>query len=251
MSKYISGNFVAKTDVGKVRLSNEDQACALTNARGNVLLIVCDGMGGQSKGDYASMLAANYVTEAFRNRHRKFFSKTTATHWLVKTIRKANEVVYDESCKSANYQGMGTTLTAVLIIGSHAIIAQVGDSRAYFLEEDGTLKQVTEDQTFVSYLVRTGQISEDEALVHPKRHVLLNALGIYPTVNVDFYSRKYNDNRILVCSDGLYNNVKDTDIANIMKNNDPVNLKATQLMSIANSNGGSDNIAVVLWEANN
>ena len=249
MSKYLSGSFTYKTDVGRVRVTNEDRAIALTNARGNVLLLVCDGMGGQSKGELASTLASNFIAEEFRNRTRKFLNKATAAHWLVSTIRKANSAVFNESLNNKEYSGMGTTLTAVLIIGNNAIIAQVGDSRAYFLEND-ELIQVTEDQTFVGYLLRTGQISEEEARVHPKRHVLLEALGIRPSVNVDVSFRKYNNNRVLVCSDGLYNNVSTRDIANILKNDDTVTLKATQLISVANMNGGSDNIAVVLWEAN-
>ena len=144
---------------------------------------------------------------------------------------------------------MGTTLTAVLLVGGTAFIAQVGDSRAYFLENN-KLVQVSEDQTYVSHLIRTGQITEEEARVHPKRHVLLNALGIYPSINVDTKIRKYDGNRILVCSDGLYNNVSNFDLENILRNNDSPTLKVKQLIGVANANGGSDNIAVVVWEAN-
>jgi protein phosphatase len=248
MSKYLSGTFCYLTDVGKVRLTNEDRAIAYTNARGNVLLLVCDGMGGASKGDLASTLASTFIVDEFLARRERFLFKTSAANWLVSTIRKANNEVFNESLKKEEYKGMGTTLTAVLLVNNYAVIAQVGDSRAYFLENNH-LVQVSEDQTYVSHLIRTGQITEEEAKVHPKRHVLLNALGIYPSVNVDIKIRKYEGNKILVCSDGLYNNISSFDIENILKNNDSVDLKAKQLINIANGNGGSDNIAVVLWEA--
>ena len=249
MKKYLSGFFTHKTDMGRVRMTNEDRAIALTNSKGNVLLLVCDGMGGQSKGDLASELASTYIAEEFRNKTGGFFNRATAIHWLKNVIRKANTIVFNESCSKEEYQGMGTTLTAVLVAPNYLVIAQVGDSRAYILEGD-SLNQITEDQTYVAYLMRTGQITYDEAKVHPKRHVLLNALGIYPAINIDIRAMNYDRQRILVCSDGLYNNLSHGDLENVMKNNDSVELKVSQLIRIANSNGGSDNIAVIIWEAN-
>ena len=249
MKKYLSGYFTYKTDIGRVRMTNEDRALALTNSKGYVLLLVCDGMGGQSKGDLAASLASNFIAEEFRNKTSGFFSRGLATHWLKSTIRKANTLVFNESCSKEEYQGMGTTLTAILVAYNYIVVAQIGDSRAYILKNN-ELKQITEDQTYVGYLLRTGQITADEAMVHPKRHVLLNALGIYPSVNIDINSYAYGRERIVVCSDGLYNNISFNDLENVIRNNDSVELKATQLVRIANANGGSDNIAIVLWEAN-
>ena len=110
---------------------------------------------------------------------------------------------------------------------------------------------MTEDQTYVAYLVRTGQITQEEALTHPKRHVLMNALGIYPSASIDLKVFPYLNEEILLCSDGLYNNVPVDDIAAIVKGNDTVEMKVNELIAIGNKNGGSDNIAVVLWEAQN
>lgn len=248
MKKYLTGRFFYRTDVGKVRLNNEDQAMALTNASGNVLLIVCDGMGGQNKGDLASSLAINTVVSSFKNR-KGFLNSYFARLWVGKVIREANKSIYEQSQSNPNYQGMGTTITLLLIIKDVAIMGHVGDSRCYFLKSHHDLVQMSEDQTYVGYLLRTGQITPEEALTHPKRHVLMNALGVYPSASVDIRVFPYLNEEVLLCSDGLYNNVPVEDIAAIVKGSDSVDEKVNELIAIGNKNGGSDNIAVVLWEA--
>ena len=171
--------------------------------------------------------------------------------WVSKAIREANKSIYEQSQSNPNYRGMGTTITLLLIIKDMAILGHVGDSRCYFLKNHHDLVQMTEDQTYVAYLVRTGQITQEEALTHPKRHVLMNALGIYPSASIDLKVIPYLNEEILLCSDGLYNNVPVDDIAAIVKGNDTVEMKVNELIAIGNKNGGSDNIAVVLWEAQN
>ena len=247
MKKYISGKFTSKTDIGKVRLTNEDCASAIINARGNVLLAVCDGMGGANKGEYASSLAMNYLKEAFMNKTR-FYTRAGAIYWVQKTIKKINSLIYDEAHQNEAYAGMGTTLTAILIINNYYISAQVGDSRAYIVK-DNKLEQITEDQTVVAYLYRTGQISEAEMATHPKRHVLMNALGSEPTLELDIKFANYDNESFLICSDGLYNNLSHKDMENVMKSIESVDIKVNQLIAFANANGGSDNIGIALWEA--
>lgn len=250
MKKYLSGNFAFNTHVGRVRLTNEDRSIALTNSKGDVLLLVCDGMGGQSKGDLASTIAVQTLQDEFEKHKGSFLNKLFAKIWLKNAIKKANSAIFDESARNEEYHGMGTTITAVLIVKTFIVIGQAGDSRAYILK-DNKLVQISEDQTYVAYLYRTGQITKEEVATHSKRHVLMNAVGIYPSLNVDITSLNYNNEAILLCSDGLYNNVSHSDIENIMKNTDSVNHKVNQLIQISNANGGSDNIAVVVWEANN
>ena len=245
--KYVYGRYSFKTDIGKVRVNNEDRAVALTNSRGNILLVVCDGMGGQNKGDLASSMAIEYITEAFQNKDR-FNSKFFAKRWVANTIREANSAVFRQATKSETYNGMGTTITLVLIINDYMVVAQVGDSRAYSFR-NRILTQITEDQTYVEYLYRTGEITKEEIATHPKRHVLMNALGIYPSLDLDIKTIPYLNDTILVCSDGLYNNVPEKDLLSILKGNDTPDQKVNELVSLANSNGGSDNIAVVIWEA--
>lgn len=243
-----NGRFAFHTDVGKVRVSNEDQACALVNAFGTVMLIVCDGMGGQNKGDYASALAVSYIVDEFKKVNR-FLGNLHVYYWLNQVCRAANAQIYSESIKNPLYQGMGTTLSIAIIRKKKLFTAQVGDSRIYSFKNN-VLTQLSEDQTYVGYLYRTGQITKEEMATHPKRHMLMNALGVYPTLNIDIKIRKYENESILLCSDGLYNNASETTISSVLANNDTPEEKVNELISISNNNGGSDNIAVVIWESN-
>ncbi len=245
--RYIYGRYALKTDIGKIRLNNEDRACALTNSRGNILLIVCDGMGGQNKGDLASSLAVDYISQAFKEKER-FGGKLFTKRWVSKVIRQANSEIFRLSSGNEQYQGMGTTITLVLIVGDYMVVAQVGDSRAYSFRHR-ILQQITEDQTYVQYLYRIGDITKEEIATHPKRHILMNALGIYPSLDLDIKVFPYMNDTMLLCSDGLYNNVPEKDILSIMKSTDTPDQKVNELVSLANANGGSDNIAIVIWEA--
>lgn len=244
---YIYGNFACKTDIGKVRMTNEDRAAAYTNVKGNILLIVCDGMGGQNKGEYAAQIAIDVITESFKKK-QGFFSAFSAASWVYKAVWKANKAIYNESRTNKQYEGMGTTLSMVLIYKTKLFIVQIGDSRVYELRNH-QLTQLTDDQTYVNYLYKTGKIKKEEMATHPKRHVLINALGLFPSVEFDFQKKPYLNSTILVCSDGLYNNVSENNIAGILKNDDLVAQKANELIALANANGGSDNIAISLWEA--
>ena len=248
MKKYLTGRFSYKTDIGKVRVSNEDQAVALTNASGNVLLVVCDGMGGQNKGDLASSLAINTIIASFKSK-KGFLNRQFAMLWVGRVIREANRCIYNQSQSNPTYQGMGTTITLLLILKDVAILGHVGDSRCYFLRNHRELMQMSEDHTYVAYLLRTKQITAQEALTHPKRHVLMNALGIYPSASIDIKTFPYMGETVLLCSDGLYNNVSQNDIASVLRGDDFVDQKVNELIAIGNKNGGSDNIAVVIWEA--
>lgn len=248
MKKYLTGRFAYKTDIGKVRVSNEDQAVALTNASGNVLLVVCDGMGGQNKGDMASALAISTVISSFKSR-KGFLTRQLAALWVSKAIREANKSIYEQSQAGEAYYGMGTTITLLLIMNDVAILGHVGDSRCYFLKHHHDLVQMSEDQTYVAYLIRTKQITPQEALTHPKRHVLMNALGVYPSASIEVKTFPYSGEEVLLCSDGLYNNVPLNDITSVLRGNDSVEQKVNELIAIGNKNGGSDNIAVVIWEA--
>ena len=245
--KYLYGRYASKTDIGKVRMNNEDRVCALTNSRGNILLIVCDGMGGANKGDLASSIAIEVVSQEFQERD-KFSSKFFAKRWVANVIRKANAEIFRQASHNQKYQGMGTTMTLVLIISDYMVVAQAGDSRAYSYR-NRNLTQITDDQTYVQYLYRIGEITKEEIETHPKRHVLMNALGIYPSLDLEINVHPYLGDSILVCSDGLYNNVPFKDLLSIMKGTDTPDQKVNELVSLANANGGSDNIAVVIWEA--
>lgn len=244
---YVYGNYACKTDIGKVRMTNEDRAGAYTNAKGNILLIVCDGMGGQKKGEYAAQIALDVISESFQ-RKQKFLNSLSARNWLYSVVREANRKIYEEANKNEQYNNMGTTLSLALIYKNIFFTVQVGDSRVYELRNH-QLEQLTDDQTYVNYLYKTGKIKKEEMATHPKRHVLINALGMFPSVEFEFKSYPYLNSTLLVCSDGLYNNVSNQEIFSVLRGKDATNQKANELIAIANANGGSDNIAVAIWEA--
>ncbi len=244
---YVFGNYACRTDIGKVRMTNEDRVGAYTNTKGNILLLVCDGMGGQKKGEYAAQIALDIISESFLKK-QSFLNSFTVRSWIFSSIREANRLIYEEASTHEQYKNMGTTLSLALIYKDTIFTAQVGDSRIYELRNH-QLDQLTEDQTYVNYLYKTGKITKEEIATHPKRHVLVNALGMFPSVDFDFRTHPYLNSKILVCSDGLYNNVNENDIASVLSSEDSTIQKVNELIAIANSNGGSDNIAVAIWEA--
>lgn len=246
MKKRFRGTYSYQKDIGKVRLANEDETIICVNSNGDVLLMVADGMGGHQKGDYASNETINYIKDEFQLRS-KFLSLFGVLQWLRKVIRDVNAHLYSISDKDQTYKGMGTTLVLAYVYKDKLIVANAGDSRCY-LFTDKKLKQITEDQTYVHYLYNSGQITKEEMLTHPKRHVLINAIGLFPSVSFDSKIYDYHGETILLCSDGLYNNISEKDIENILKTDQSTEQKVASMISVANFNGGSDNISVALWE---
>ena len=250
MSQYLTGKYYCLTDKGKVRKINEDYANAVINPFGNVLLIVADGMGGANKGEVASSNLVKYIVNSFLSLEDEFKNEKAMTKWAYKAIKEANASIYAKAQSSPEFKGMGTTLSMVLIVKDKLMTAQVGDSRVYLLI-DKKLEQITVDQTYVNYLIHTKGMPKEIANTHPKRHELTNAVGTKVRLNVDLAVREYHHERILVCSDGLYNNVSVNDMASIIRGNDSLDKKANQLITFGNFNGGSDNMALVLWESDN
>ena len=250
MSQYLIGNYYCLTDKGKVRKINEDYANALINPFGNVLMIVADGMGGAQKGEVASKNLVNHITHEFLSLEKEFKNEKAMSKWVYKVVKEANEKIYLKASSDAKFKGMGTTLSLVLLVKDKLLTAQVGDSRVYLLI-DNKLTQITEDQTYVNFLIKSKGMPKEIAYTHPKRHELTNALGTKKTINVDINIRDYHHERILICSDGLYNNVPENDLASIIRGNDSLDKKANQLIAFGNFNGGSDNMALILWESEN
>jgi PPM family protein phosphatase len=240
------GSFAYRSDIGRVRPTNEDEALVLANESGNILMVVCDGIGGHNRGDLASKLAIEYLQKSFLEK-TNFFTMATARLWLIYQVKQANRIVFQESQINAGAREMGTTLTAVLLVDNEIAVVNVGDSRAYIIRREG-LVQITEDQSYVDYLYRTGKITKEQMKNHPQKHVLLNALGLSPTLSFDIQVHAYHEEPILVCTDGLHNNVSDKELYTVLTSTDTVNQKVDSLIRIANSNGGPDNIAIALWE---
>lgn len=249
VATWVKGTFAAKSDRGLVRLHNEDRAAVLLNQKGDLLFVVCDGLGGHNKGDFASKLAIDMLMTAFAT-NRGFLTARSIKRFFTRNIRAINKVIFEESILAKDMSNMSTTLNATILTRNRLANANIGDSRFYLASED-ELKQVSEDQTVVGYLVRTNQITPEEALNHPKRHMLTNALGTMPTVSFDFKKAIYRGEKILLCSDGLYNMLEEEDILDILNTTQTVESKVDALIALANYRGGADNIGIALWEADN
>ena len=245
---YLTGNFYHLVDKGKVRATNEDSAISVVNCYGNVLLAVADGMGGANKGEYASEKLLKHIEEEFIGLEKELQKPKQLMDWLYKVINAANHKIYNKAKENKEYEGMGTTLSLCLIVKNILITAQVGDSRIYLIK-DKKLEQISVDQTYATYLVHDKKIDPAQARVHKNRHMLTNAIGTKKDASVDIQSYDYNKESILLCSDGLYNNVPPLVMESILRGNDTPERKCNQLIAFGNNNGGSDNMAVVIWES--
>ncbi len=241
-----NGTYAFRTDVGNVRTNNEDRATVLTNANGEVLLLVCDGMGGANKGDVASQLAIDNISKRFLERKPRG-GRLAIRHWIISTVRHVNTLIYDRAEEDPLAKGMGTTMVLALLDREDLYLANLGDSRCY-LDNGKEMRQISDDQTYVNYLVKCGQITPEEARSHPERHVLMNALGIFPSLSMTVARLPYAGERILCCTDGLYNQVGDSAIHAILCTDERADQKVTSLIAEANAHGGSDNIGVAYWE---
>lgn len=227
----------AATDTGQVRSNNEDNL--LVSER---LFAVADGMGGHSAGEVASQVAIDALRVAFNG--------DPSIDGLVEAVRRANEAVLAKADDDPELGGMGTTLTAVALVpaadGEELVVVNVGDSRTYLLRQ-GELNQLTEDDSLVGQLVRDGQIDRREARRHPQRNIVTKALGLEGRLDVDpLQLIPVEGERLLLCSDGLSDEVDEDEIASILRQNpDPQNA-ARALVEVANERGGRDNITVVV-----
>ena len=235
----------AKSDVGKVREINED-AFYISNSLDEVqLYMLADGMGGYNGGEIASKLAIqsakNYIENNFKEIEK---DKDSIIQLIGSSIEYANMVVYEKSKEDKELEGMGTTLEVCLIYNNKAYIGHVGDSRIYRIRKD-FIRKLTQDHSYVQKLVKDGTITKEEAENHPKKNMLMKALGcnafVEPDVSVKGFLR---DDILLISSDGLTNMVKQEDIFEIAKGN--IEKAPIKLVDLANENGGLDNITVVV-----
>ncbi|MCM3616308.1 Stp1/IreP family PP2C-type Ser/Thr phosphatase [Sutcliffiella horikoshii] len=236
------------TDRGRVRSHNEDNGGIFVNKDGTMLAVVCDGMGGHQAGEVASEKAVSHIKEMWEET-TKISSPDPAEIWLKTFVLQANQSLFEYANSHEECQGMGTTIVAAIIGDSFVTLAHVGDSRIYLISEEGA-KQLTEDHTFVNELVKTGQISKEDAEHHPRKNVILQALGTEGTVKIDIKTITYDDpGYILLCSDGLTDKVNDREIVEVMNNgNQAISSKAEELIRRANHYGGEDNITVAILE---
>jgi len=228
----------ARSDVGLVRSHNEDSFLLRTP-----LFAVCDGMGGHAAGEVASSIAVETIGEK---------APATADDTLLgAAVESANIAIIEGAAEGKGKVGMGCTASAVLIEGNKMAVAHVGDSRVYLLRH-GTLVRVTHDHSYVEELVDSGQITADEARVHPSRSVITRALGSDPDMYADHFSLEVNDgDRIIVCSDGLSSMITDASIEALAVSSVTPQQAADNLVSAALTAGGGDNVTVIVIDVLN
>ncbi|MGF2615602.1 Stp1/IreP family PP2C-type Ser/Thr phosphatase [Rossellomorea vietnamensis] len=233
------------TDKGKVRQHNEDSVGVFSNKDGDCLAVVADGMGGHRAGDVASSLTINKFEELWKSQG-KIATADQAESWLQDKISEINREVFLHSQSNMECEGMGTTVVAAICTENFATVVNIGDSRGYILNESG-FSQLTEDHSLVNELVRSGQISKEDAEHHPRKNVLLRALGTEEKVEMDTRTIIFEEEDILLlCSDGLSNKVSEDDMKGILSGGGDLDEIGKQFISLANDNGGEDNITLAI-----
>lgn len=242
-------NAAGYTDVGIARSENQDAIFVSSMRVGPVpnLFIVADGMGGHNAGDVASKEAVKTMSSYVRDFPAADFVKPPDyLDLLISAAKKANEHILTMSQKNFTMAGMGTTLTACVIVNGTVIITHVGDSRAYAISDDGII-QLTTDHTYISELIQAGRVTQEEALTHPRRHVLTRVLGDVEHSGLDGLVIPLGSAKsVLLCSDGLTNMIDNDSILTIVNSTGNVAQRAQALIDEANNRGGDDNISAVL-----
>ena len=232
------------THVGQKRRNNQDVFLS-EQLDSKLLMMVCDGMGGEQGGEQASELAIEAAGAMLRRDLKGVTDESTMRRVLECAGAAANRVVFDAAQADSALTGMGTTLVGAVVLPNCAHFIHAGDSRAYLLRND-VLTQLTVDHTVVQVLIDRGEISQDDAKNHPQRHYITRAVGVSPQISYDIFSLDLLPNdTILLCSDGLYNYMSHEDICALTAI--AVKRKSVApLIDRANENGGGDNITAVV-----
>ncbi len=231
------------TDRGRKRDSNQDYLLCDTGTIGRFpnSFMLADGMGGHNAGEIASKTGVEQVRKQI-----EASEKITPVSIWEEALQSANDYVYRMAQDNTEYEGMGTTFVGVTIFSNIAYIANIGDSRLYYLHE--SLKQITEDHSLVEEMLRSGEIRNEEIKTHPNKNIITRALGSKKTVKPDFFELDVKSGDvILLCSDGLSNMLEDDQIEKIiMENIGDMRAATEKLVEAANKAGGIDNISVIL-----
>ena len=230
------------SDIGNKRSLNEDYAGYLEKENYKIY-VVADGMGGHNAGEVASKMAVeaivSYISENINNKNYNEILK--------KAIKTANNAIYDFASTSEKLNGMGTTVTACLVINNKGFVANVGDSSC-FLIRNNKIKKITKDHSLVQELIDLGTISEEEAFNHPKKNIITRAVGTSKKILIDVFEIDIlKDDIIMLCSDGLTNEIQKNEVLEILNSAKSLKNACEKLVLEAKNNGGRDNITVLLF----
>ena len=235
------------TDPGIVRSHNEDSVNIVSNMMGEYMLIVADGMGGHRAGEIASGIAVDHLSERFKNLS-SIGNKVDAINWIDENVAIINREIIKYANNNPECMGMGSTLVVAILTNDYLIFGNIGDSSGYVLK-NGKLHKVTKDHTLVNVLVDAGDLTPEEAQNHPKKNVLMKALGVIENAELDRFTVDSPVDGIFLASDGLTNLLSNEQIENILADEDlTIKEKLAKLVKKCNSRGGTDNISIAYLE---
>ena len=229
------------TDTGMVRDHNEDSVIIIKNSEDSILMAVADGMGGHRAGEVASSIAISYLSKRFTESFFKM-SKASAVEWIKTCVNEINGQMFKYTEENPESKGMGTTLVMTLITKDYILFGNIGDSSG-FVMKDNKIHKVTHDHTLVNLLLAAGELTEEEAKNHPKKNILMNALGINDPIEIDVFDCNMEIDEILLCSDGLTTMITEEQIEKFLLSELTVEEKVIKLIKKANNRGGNDNIS--------
>ncbi len=235
----------SRTDIGLVRKENQDSSAFSVISSDCVWAVICDGMGGANGGKVASSIAVEYISESINKNYKDSMDKDQLSQLLINTVEEANRLIFKTASNDFELTGMGTTCELVFIRNSSVFVIHVGDSRTYSIR-GGKILQLTEDHSIVQEMVKRGELTPDQAQNHPNKNFITRAMGINHNVHIDYIEADFSyGDVILICSDGLSNNVSKADMVKTVHENRGVLLIDT-LVELAKKQGGSDNISVTV-----
>lgn len=231
------------TDAGKVRDHNEDSVIIVKNSDDDYLMAVADGMGGHSAGEVASSIAISYLGKHFNETFLNM-SKVDCVNWIRDCVSEINTLIFQYEKTHPESKGMGTTLVMAILTKDYLLFGNIGDSSGFVMKDD-ELHKVTYDHTLVNLLVSAGELTKEEAKDHPKKNVLMKALGASTKVDVDIFDCDMEIDEVMLCSDGLTNMLDPSQIEKVLLNDEiDMEEKVIRLIRKANNRGGTDNISV-------
>lgn len=234
------------TDPGCVRKQNQDSYHIERLDRNTMLCVVCDGMGGAKSGNIASSLASDVFVQEVRRSWNAGMEREKLDQMLQGAVKLANFTVFDQAAQFEEFDGMGTTLVAVLIKGRHVTAVNVGDSRAYCIDDDG-IRQLTRDHSLVQMMVDRGELTPEMARTYPGKNLITRAIGTEPTVLSDiFHLDVKKGDFLLLCSDGLSNMMDEQEMLFEVVHGVKKQFCCERLLNIAKNRGAPDNVTSVL-----
>ncbi|MDO4975463.1 MAG: Stp1/IreP family PP2C-type Ser/Thr phosphatase [Alphaproteobacteria bacterium] len=230
------------TDPGKVRDHNEDSVTIVKNKSGEILMAVADGMGGHKGGEIASSIAITNIGARFM-KTSSVGNKEDAIAFIKEIVSEANMNLYRYTQENPESLGMGTTIVLALLTKDFLLFGNIGDSSGFVIK-DGKLYKITQDHTLVNLLVKSGELTEEEGRNHPRKNVLMRALGANINVEMDIFDVETDVDGIFLCSDGLTNMLDNEQIENVLNGKLAIDEKLQKLILKSNNRGGTDNISV-------